>query len=88
MSLKIILVRNWPNNNWCQEGIGGWEKDFKICMVMMVSAEALQSDLFQIFPNFHDFWQSYCQRYPSPTRKQKPWESFGPVAYQIVYNLP
>ena len=54
----------------------------------MVSAEALQSDLFQIFPNFHDFWQSYCQRYPSPTRKQKPWESFGPVAYQIVYNLP
>ena len=22
----------------------------------MVSAEALQSDLVQVFPNFHDFW--------------------------------
>ena len=40
-------------------------------MVIMVSAEALQSDLVQVFPNFYDFWQSYCQKYPSPTRKQK-----------------
>ena len=61
-----------------QEGRGRWEKDFKICMVMMVSAEALQSDLVQIFPNFHDFWQSYCHKYSSPTRKQKPWENCGP----------
>ena len=29
------------------------------------------------FPNFHEFWQSYCHKYPSPTRKQKPWENCG-----------
>ena len=66
---KCVADTNSPD---LLKGGGGEKKDFKICMVMMVSAEALQSDLVQIFPNFHDFWQSYCQRYPSPTRKQKP----------------
>ena len=55
MSLKFIFDTNWPNNNWIsgrgEEGAvggGGWgggEEDLKICLVITMSAEALQSDL-------------------------------------------
>ena len=53
MSLKFIFDTNWPNNNWIsgrgEEGAvgggGGGEEDLKICLVITMSAEALQSDL-------------------------------------------
>ena len=58
MSLKFIFDTNWPNNNWIsgrgEEG-GVGEEDLKICLVITMSAEALQSDLVKIFPNFQNY---------------------------------
>ena len=58
MSLKFIFDTNWPNNNWIsgrgeEGGVGGGGgirrlKNMggqKICVVITMSAEALQSDL-------------------------------------------
>ena len=51
LSLKFIFDTNWPNNNWISGrgeeggGGGGGEEDLKICLVITMSAEALQSDL-------------------------------------------
>ena len=63
MSLKFIFDTNWPNNNWISGrgeeggvgGGGGGEEDLKICLVITMSAEALQSDLVKIFPNFQNY---------------------------------
>ena len=38
---------------WGGGGVG--EEDLKICLVITMSAEALQSDLVKIFPNFQNY---------------------------------